>query len=192
MFFDLPSYVSSLFRNFDFCICVILIVEWFYVFHISRPKLLFLKQRANWIDLIASIPFDALLPMVIPQINLLRFLRLLKLLRIFALFNRFFDGVEKFFETSNLDKILGGVFFTILVFTLILSFYGSTYNLFDDFYFVIVTLATVGYGDIYPVTLNEKIISIFLIFAGIFIFSTITAAISSYFTDRLLDNNDST
>ena len=192
MFFTLPRDVSVFIRTFDFCLCVVLLIEWFYVFHISRPKLLFLKQRSNWIDLIASIPFDAILPFVFPQIILLRYLRLLKLIRVFALFNRFFDGLEEFIETSNMDKILGGVFFTVLIFTLILFSYGPSYGLFDDFYFVIVTLSTVGYGDIKPVTFNEKMISIFLIFAGIFIFSTITAAISSYFTDRLLNKNDET
>lgn len=190
MFFSLPEDVIFYIQFYDLIICIILLVEWFYVFHISRPKLLFLKQKSNWIDLIASIPFDAILPVVFPQINILRYLRLLKLLRVVALFNRFFDNLQRFIETSNLDKILGGVFFTILFFTLLLSLYGSTYGLFDYFYFVIVTLTTVGYGDVTPTTFNEKVISIFLIFAGVFVFSTITASISSYFTDRILDNND--
>lgn len=191
MFIKFPTSISQSIQLFDMIICIILLAEWFYVFYISTPKTLFLKQKSNWVDLIASIPFDAILPVVIPQINILRYLRLLKLLRIFALFNRFFDGLERFIETSNIDKILGGLFFTIMIFTLILFIYGPSYNLFDDFYFVIVTLATVGYGDVTPITFTEKLISIFLIIAGIFIFSTITAAISSYFTDRILNLNDS-
>ena len=89
-----------------------------------------------------------------------------------------------------MDLILGGVFFTILIFTLLLYAYGPTYDLFDDFYFVIVTLATVGYGDVTPHTYAEKLISIILIVVGIFVFSTITAAISSYFTDRLISRED--
>lgn len=190
MFLNIPPNIAFYFRTFDFCLCIVLLIQWFYVFYISRPKIIFLKQKSNWIDLIASIPFDAILPIILPQANILRYLRVLRLLRIFALFNRFFDGIDRFIETSNMDKILGGVFFTVLIFTLILFVYGPTYDLFDDFYFVIVTLTTVGYGDIVPVTFNEKIISLFLIIAGIFIFSTITAAISSYFTDRLLNKND--
>ena len=69
-------------------------------------------------------------------------------------------------------------------------FFGPSYGLFDDFYFVVVTLTTVGYGDITPVTFNEKVISLILIIVGIFIFSMITAAISSYLTDRLISEDE--
>lgn len=53
-----------------------------------------------------------------------------------------------------------------------------------------VTLATVGYGDVVPQTFPEKLVTLVLIFAGIFIFSTITAAISSYFTNNLISADD--
>lgn len=60
--------------------------------------------------------------------------------------------------------------------------------MFDDFYFVIVILTTSGYGDVTPQTYNEKVIAI--LFAGIFIFSTITAEISSFLTEHLLKSDD--
>lgn len=43
-----------------------------------------------------------------------------------------------------------------------------------------------------PHTVKDKAITIVLIFCGVFVFSTITAAISSYLTDRLLTSNDLT
>lgn len=190
MLFTLPAGIALDIQIFDFIVCIILLGEWLINFYISTPKTLFLKQKDNILSLIASIPFDVILPVVIPGINLLRYLRLLKLLRIMVLFNRFFDVFEKFIKKSNLDKIVGGVFFIILIFTVLLYIYGSSYGLFDDFYFVIVTLTTVGYGDITPKTFNEKIISLILIVIGIFVFSTITAAISSFLTDRLLGEDD--
>ena len=190
MFFNLPGDVVYKITVFDFCVCIVLLIEWCINFYLSKPKKIFLKQKSNWLDLIASIPFDVLLPAVIPSAGLLRYLRLLKLLRVVALFNRFFHGFNRFLEKTNLDKILGGVFFTILIFTLVLYIFGPSYGLFDDFYFVIVTLTTVGYGDVTPKTFNEKIIAIVLIFIGIFVFSTITAVISSYFTDKLIKDDE--
>lgn len=192
MLFPLPKNISSSILIFDFCICIVLLIQWAYNFYISKPKKVFLKQKANWIDLIASIPFDVILPVVVPQAGLLRYLRLLKILRVIALFNRFFNGFENFLKKSNMDVILGAMFFTVIVFTCALYIFGGTYGLFDDFYFVMVTLTTVGYGDVVPKTFNEKVITIVLIFLGIFVFSTITAAISSYLTDRLLSDNDIT
>lgn len=190
MIFDLSEDAALKITVFDFIVCVILLCEWALNFYKSSPKSVFLKQKDNWISLIASIPFDVLLPAVIPGIGLLRYLRLLKLLRIVVLFNRLFDGFERFMKKSNLDKILGGVIFTVLIFTVLLWIYGSSYGLFDDFYFVIVTLATVGYGDVTPHTFNEKVIALLLIIVGVFVFSTITAAISSFLTDRIMEGDD--
>lgn len=111
MLFNLPEKVAMGIMIFDFIVCLILLGEWLVNFYISKPKKLFLKQKDNWLSLIASIPFDVILPNLIPGVGLLRYLRLLKLLRIIVLFNRFFDGLDDFINKSNLDKILGGVFF---------------------------------------------------------------------------------
>jgi len=190
MLISLPKDLSVFIQKFDFCVCIVLMIEWSARFIISKPKKIFLKQKSNWIDLIASIPFDVLLPIIIPQKGVLRYLRLLKLLRIVALFNKFFNDVDTFIKKTQLDKIFAGMLLTILVFTILMYFYGPTYGLLDDFYFVIVTLTTVGYGDITPKTYNEKILAVILVFVGVFVFSTITAAISSYLTERLLDEEE--
>lgn len=190
LFLELPANVESAIYTFDFFTCLILLTQWCIELYNSKPKSSFLKQTRTWVDLIASIPFDVILPIIIPQISLLRYLKLLKLLRIMALFARFFNILKKFLKTTHMDKILGVIIFTILIFTVVLWIWGPTYDLFDDFYFVIVTLATVGYGDVIPETFDEKIIAIVLIIVGVFVFSTITAAISSYFTNRLLENKN--
>lgn len=49
-------------------------------------------------------------------------------------------------------------------------------------------MTTVGYGDITPQTYNEKVLTMILILIGIIMFSTITATISSFLTDRMLDD----
>jgi hypothetical protein len=46
----------------------------------------------------------------------------------------------------------------------------SINNLEDAFWFAIVTMSTVGYGEIYPQTTEGKIITILLLFAGMFTF----------------------
>lgn len=190
MIFTLPSNIARGIQSFDFVVCILLLSEWTINFYLSKPKKVFLKQKDNIISLIASIPFDVILPAVIPGVNLLRYLRLLKLLRIMVLFNKLFNGISNFIKKTNMDKIIGGIVFTILLFTILIYVFGNNYNLFDSFYFVVVTLTTVGYGDITPNTFNEKLITIILIFIGILVFSTITGAISSFLTDRILDDEE--
>lgn len=48
-------------------------------------------------------------------------------------------------------------------------------SLFDAIYFIIVTIATVGYGDIAPVTDEGRLLVIFLILAGVGTFVTVVA-----------------
>ena len=164
-----------------------LLIDWVNDLYNSHPRSDFLKKPSTWVSLIASIPLQVLLPVVIPGVNLLRYFRLLKLLRVLLLFDKFFDGFGNFVKRSNLHIISMGVLITILLFTALFNTFGTSYSPFDYFYFVIITIATVGYGDIVPLTFEEKIISICLIITGVFVFSLTTAGISSFLTNRLLE-----
>ena len=59
-------------------------------------------------------------------------------------------------------------------------------NLFDNLWFVVVSITTVGYGDITPSSVYGKIVSLILLIIGVFIFSAITGAMSTYFMDSML------
>lgn len=83
-----------------------------------------------------------------------------------------------------------GIFITILIFWAAFFLFSPSYGWVDDFYFVIVTLTTVGYGDVTPKTYNEKVLAIILILIGVFVFSAITALMSSFLTDRILDDDE--
>lgn len=54
-------------------------------------------------------------------------------------------------------------------------------NHFDGTYWAVTTLTTVGYGDLYPVTVGGKLIAITLQIVGALIFGTLVALVSAYF-----------
>jgi voltage-gated potassium channel len=56
-------------------------------------------------------------------------------------------------------------------------------NFADAVWFSMVTVATVGYGDIYPKTSFGRVLAGFLIFFGVSVFGIITASISSYLVE---------
>ena len=93
------------------------------------------------------------------------------------------------FKKTGFHKILIAMGIVVLVFTILMDIVGTSYNTFDYLYFVIVTLTTVGYGDITPVTYNEKVLTMFLVLFGILMFSAITAAISSFLTDKIVESS---
>ena len=185
-----PRDISFHIHIFDLIVCMLLLLDWIVNFHRASSKRDYVRRIDNWIDLIASIPFDTILPFLFPHVKLLRYFRLLRLLRVIALFNRFLNGFQKFLQRSSLDKILLAILCALALFTVVLYAFGLGDNLFEVFYFVVVTIATVGYGDIIPSTTNEKVVTIFLIIVGLFIMSAITAAISSYLTDKLIKDDE--
>lgn len=181
---------AGIVQYFDLTICALLLIEFFYGFYKSDTKLKFTKE--HFLDLIASIPFDivalALLGSSSKILNITRFLRLIRVVRVLRAVNIVRKyGLEKVIRRTNIDKILLVVLGVIIFFTVLLTVTDESPNLFDSLYFVIITLTTVGYGDMGFTTPIGKFISFFLIIAGVLVFSTITGVISSYFTDRVLE-----
>ena len=55
----------------------------------------------------------------------------------------------------------------------------------DALWWVITTITTVGYGDRYPVTTEGRLVAAGLMIAGIAVLGTVTAAIASWFLERV-------
>lgn len=191
LIFEIPNDVMLNIQQFDLIVCIILLGEYFLNLFLSGSKKLYIFDKENIIGLIASIPFDYILPLILPvalPVVFLRYLRIFKLIRVVKLAQ--FDIIKDLFRKTGLHKVLIGIFITILIFWAAFFLFSPSYGWVDDFYFVIVTLTTVGYGDVTPKTYNEKVLAIILILIGVFVFSVITALMSSFLTDRILDDDE--
>lgn len=153
----------------------------------KNNKMQFLK--ANLLYIIAIIPFELVFSMYFISFRLLLLFKLFKLSNVVE---KYFNNFHRFLENTKLDKILGWIVFTVIIFTFSLYVMDPSLNLFDSLWFVVVILTTVGYGDVTPNTFVAKVISLFLLVMGIFVFSTLSSAISSYFTDKILNIDSDT
>ena len=166
---------------FDVFVCIVLFLDFFRGFYQSTNKLLY--TRENWLELLVCIPFDLILS---PFLGF-NYLIVFKVIRVMLLILAFFRIVGEFLYNTRLDEILGVLVFIIIGSTLGLYLIDpSMNNLFDNLWFVVVSITTVGYGDITPNTIYGKVFSLALLVIGVFIFSAITGAISSYFMDNVL------
>lgn len=189
LIFEIPNDVMLNIQQFDLIVCIILLGEYFLNLFLSGSKKLYIFDKENIVGLIASIPFDYILPLILPvalPVVFLRYLRIFKLIRVVKLAQ--FDIIKDLFRKTGLHKVLIGIFITILIFWAAFFLFSPSYGWVDDFYFV--TLTTVGYGDVTPKTYNEKVLAIILILIGVFVFSAITALMSSFLTDRILDDDE--
>ena len=91
---------------------------------------------------------------------------------------------------DNIKKDNSGIY-AVLIIVAIISYgiLGSIYimnlNIFDSIYYTIITIATVGYGDIIPITPLQKIFSVTLALSGVGILTYIVTFIISSVTENL-------
>jgi len=92
---------------------------------------------------------------------------------------------------SQLIKVLAAIFFVAILaafgVTLLESQTNAQFkNLSNGLWWAVVTMATVGYGDIVPVTPAGRLVAAIVIMSGVTLFSVFTAAVSSrVITNRL-------
>ena len=154
----------------DFLILIAFTLEYILrVWSAEKPKE-YLFSFFGIIDLIA------ILPLFIgwTDIGFIRVFRWFRILRII----RFWKIEKRILGFKTEDSIVFARIFLTL-FTLIFVYAGLIYqvehqinsdrlvNFFDAFYFVVVTMTTVGYGDVTPLSEAGRVMTVLMIFTGV-------------------------
>ena len=141
-----------------------------------RSRIKYILSPMAVVDFVSILPFW--LPMFLPETLLgLRALRLVRLLRILKL-HRYYDAMRSLGEVVVLKKreLLGSIYFVaILMLLASLLMYSAEHdaqpdvfcNAFSGLWWAVATLTTVGYGDIYPVTVVGRFLGALIAFSGI-------------------------
>lgn len=151
----------------------IFIVDFLARFILSKEKVRFLK--ANAIELVSLI---------------LPFFRAFRMFRVVIALG-FLSRVGK--TLSARINIYVAVILPLLIYVCALGVYdaehkapGANITQFGDAaWWAFVTLATVGYGDYYPVTFEGRMIAVFLMIAGLAFVSVIAVSVATMFLNRL-------
>ena len=186
-FFSLPLDISELLQTLDFIICIIFLVDFFLNFYTSDNKLGFLKW--GWIDFISSIPEIQVLrwgrvARIIKILRLLRALRSTKSILSFVFKNR----AQGTFLSVALISVVLIIFSSIAILTVEVDPLSNIKSPSDALWWAFVTMTTVGYGDLYPITPLGRGVAALLMTAGVGLFGTFTAFVASYFIESNVDN----
>ena len=101
-----------------------------------------------------------------------------------------FGLLETLFNSRRLRTILAALVFFIFLFGYL--FYvsePSVRNLGDGIWWALVTITTVGYGDITPVTTLGRVVASSLMLLGLGLIATITAIVSAKFIQNFVDHH---
>jgi voltage-gated potassium channel len=140
----------------------------------------YLVHGYGWVDLLAAFP-------------VLRILRLLRIWRMIRILQRL-GGPIKAFRAFFSNKAAGGLLTVLLIAILVMELGAllvlvaergqpgaNIENGGDAMWYLLVTMSTVGYGDLYPVTDAGRITGSLIILVGVGVFGTLTGFIANFF-----------
>jgi voltage-gated potassium channel len=168
----------ALFYDLDSLICYVFLAHFTYGWFRASDKRAFFK--ANWFYLPGSLP----------MVEQLRWARLIQLYRVIQLLRSNPDMLAIVHRERNETRLAGILllfFLQIGVGTALIYWVegdqpgSQIHNAYDAFWWTLVTLSTIGYGDIVPQTEEGRFVASLMIIFGVGLFSALSGFMASLF-----------
>lgn len=150
--------------------------------------------RRAWLDVAIIVVSFPALPSLLAATRLARLTRLARVLRILR-FVRLAAIVSRGGQAAGVIFRKRGLGYVMMLTLLLALGIGGAFavvedtSIVDGMWWAVVTLTTVGYGDVYPVTGVGRLAAGVLMILGIGVVAFITASVAAYFVDG--DSHDS-
>ena len=154
-----------------------------------RARMKYVFSVNGVIDLLSTIPFY--LQFILPGLDLriLRTLRLLRILKLSTYNSALSDLIEAIREERRSFIAAGYIFVVMFIIASSLIYFAEHQkhpthfnSIPDSMYWALITLTTVGYGDVTPVTALGKLISVISAMGGVIVVALLTGIIASSFS----------
>jgi voltage-gated potassium channel len=164
----------------DFIVVILLSVDYYVRLKASKEGFKFIFK--HWYEIPAMLPLLLYAVLDTPTIvgAAIRSLRLIALFRLFRLYRllSYFESAQFIFLTlfSTVTVVLGSIGMYLSESE---NPNANIINLGDALWWAVGTVTIIAYGDVYPVTIEGKIIATFLMFAGIGILGTFISTLGA-------------
>jgi len=195
---------DKVFRILDYIFMVIFTAEYILRLYCVRSAKVYAKSFYGVVDLLSILP--SYLEFFLPNWHMLMIIRSFRLLRIFRIFRmvKFLDESRYliFALLRSFNKIMVFLIFIVLLtiflgslmYVLEYDYNPGFHSIPQSVYWAIVTITTVGYGDVAPVTAVGKVIASFIMILGYAIIAVPTGIMSASLMSKYrdMDNDDRT
>lgn len=185
----LPNFKNEFYSILEIIeiICIVIFsIEYILRVIVNKQPLKYIFSFFGLIDLLAIIPFYISVSIDLRGLRAFRFLRIFRTLKI-ARYNSAFLRFKNAFKIVREEIIL---FFITAIILIYLSAVGIYFfekeaqpdvfvSIFHALWWSVITLTTVGYGDVYPITAGGKIFTFFILIFGIGIVTVPAGIIAS-------------
>jgi voltage-gated potassium channel len=187
MLLPLDDATIGLLQFYDNLICAIFLIDFILNLKAASKKSDYFIKERGWLDLLGSIPSLGVTFKYSGLFRLARLSRLARILRLLRGKNReafVKDIVEHRSQYTGFITILLTIIILATASVLVLQFESQSPEAKittgrDAFWYSIVTITTVGYGDYYPITSGGRITAMFIMFAGVGIIGVLASLLSS-------------
>jgi voltage-gated potassium channel len=130
-------------------------------------------------------------------IRALRFIRLIRLLKL-ARYGKALERYRAAFKDIKVDLLIFTFITVILLYIAAVGIYHFEHaaqpevfkSIFDALWWAVATLTTVGYGDIYPITLGGKLFTFIILVLGLGVVAVPTGLIAAALTEARKPSNN--
>jgi voltage-gated potassium channel len=174
----------------NWVIWAIFLIELVFILVVAPRKAAAL--RAHWLDatiVVLTVPWFG---SFLSSLRLVRLARLLRLLRLGAILTRLVQR-ERFVVRGNALRLVGLLTVLVVVVSGAVESVvneGDVHSVWDGIWWAVVTVTTVGYGDVYPTSVWGRVVGMVVMLVGIGFLSVFTATIASYFVQHDTGNEE--
>lgn len=187
---DLSLELRSFLEYSEWVVVILFTVEYVYRVYISTDRLKFIFSFQSLIDIAAILPFYLSTAIDLRSMRLLRLLRLARILKL----ARYNAATYRFGKALALVKEELIVFFLATIVMFFLAAVGIYHfehdaqpqafkSIFDCLWWAVITLTTVGYGDIYPITVGGRFFTFIVLMLGLGLVAVPTGIVASALSD---------
>jgi voltage-gated potassium channel len=183
---NLSDTVQPWFRCFEVASVIVFSIEYFLRVLVATPRRAYVLSFFGIVDLAAILPFYIGTGIDLRSIRSLRLLRLFRILKL----ARYSAAVRRFHVALNIAKEEIVLFLAATVILLYLAAVGIYYfeseaqpeqfgSIFHSLWWAVATLTTVGYGDVYPITVGGRLFTFVILLIGLGVISVPAGLVAS-------------
>lgn len=184
--FALPESLQLALFIADAALSLIFVAEYTLRVATAENKRGYITSFYGIIDLVALLPIlihAAASLRVLRLLRVLRVLRLLKITRYTNALDRYKQALKSIAAEATLFGSVAFVFitsFAFLIYEVEHEIQPDVYsNIFDSVWWAVISLTSVGYGDVYPITTAGRILTLAMVLTGMGIVAVPTALLAS-------------